>query len=394
MAPNSRSPLSKPDAHLKALVSHAKAITEKWAKRHEFWYDSGHKDPLDHYDTEPASGSSILTLLSEGPVSQCLNEGWAQGDELSNELEKIGVYIELDDRVTAGYYLIDHNSELQSEFDHWARWKWTCRLIEADTADVSGDIYRYFAEHPGALQRLPSRAFEELVSSVFTARGWKTKIGPGSGDGGVDVRMWVESPLGDALTLVQAKRYAEHRPIQLDAVAALEAHSKRESASGLFVTTSRYLPGVKEWASRNRQLVLADSNDLVAWCKDASEAALRARTNALALKNLGTLLHEVRARGRHPALVSSFKAYPSFCIVLRETTSGALLLPIPSIEVSGDGQRGTLLPVLDGRLLYESPDCGVFRAIRQVRNGEISYWGKGDLYHEWSGKPLGFDFWD
>lgn len=393
MAGTSRS-IRRPDAHLEALVAQAQATTERWAKRHEFWYDSGHKDPLEHYDTEPGSGSSILTLWSESPVSQCLNEGWAQGDELSNELEKIGVYIELDDRVTAGYYLIDHNSDLQKEFDNWAKWKWTCRLIEADTADVSGDIYRYFTEHPNDFHRLPPRAFEELVSSVFAARGWKTKIGPGSGDGGVDIRMWVESPLGDALTLVQAKRYAEHRPIELEAVAALEAHSKRENASGLFVTTSRYLPGVKEWASRNKQLVLADSADLIEWCSEASESALRARANAMALGNLGPLLHEIRARGRHSALVSSFKSYPSFCIVLRETTSGALLLPIPSIEVSGDGQCGTVLPVLDGRLLYEAPDRGVFRAIKKIWNGETSYWGQGDLYHEWSGVPLNFDFWD
>jgi hypothetical protein len=333
-------------------------------------------------------------LWSEGPVSQCLNEFWDEGEELTKELEEIGVYIELDDRVTAEYFLIDQDSDLQKEFDRWALWKWTCRLIEPDTADVSGDIYRYFSDHPGDFERLSSRAFEELVSSVFTARGWKTQVGPGSGDGGVDVRMWVESPLGDALTLVQAKRYAKHRPIQLEAVAALEAHSKRESASGLFVTTSRYLPGVREWASRNEQMMLADSADLAAWCKEASEAAMKARTKAMALSNLSPLLHEIRFRGRHPKLVSSFKWHPSFCVVLQETSSGALLLPIPSIEVSGDGQRGTVLPVLDGRLLYEAPDGGVFRAIRNSRNGEVSYWGQAHLYSEWSGRPLGFDFCD
>ena len=218
-------------------------------------------------------------------AGRCLNEGYDEGEELYSELEKLGVFLELDDHVTANYYLIDHESELQQEFDRWAQWKWTCRLIEADTADVSGDIYTYFAEHPEDFHRLPHRAFEELVSSVFTARGWKTKIGPGTGDKGVDVRMWLESPLGDSLTLVQAKRYAAHKPIQLEAVAALEAHSNREAASGLFITTSRYLPAVHEWASRNKDLMLADSSDMQAWCREASQEAIKARAHATALES-------------------------------------------------------------------------------------------------------------
>ena len=276
---------TKPDAHLEALVAQAQAVTESWAKRHDFWHDSGHKDPLKHYDTEPVQGSPILTFWSEGMAGRCLNEGYDEGEELYSELEKLGVFLELDDHVTANYYLIDHESELQQEFDRWAQWKWTCRLIEADTADVSGDIYTYFAEHPEDFHRLPHRAFEELVSSVFTARGWKTKIGPGTGDKGVDVRMWLESPLGDSLTLVQAKRYAAHKPIQLEAVAALEAHSNREAASGLFITTSRYLPGVHEWASRNKDLMLADSSDMQAWCREASQEAIKARAHATALES-------------------------------------------------------------------------------------------------------------
>jgi len=189
----------KPDAHLEALVARARAVTENWAKRYDFWHDSGHKDPLKHYDSEPDQGVPILTFWSEGMAGRCLNEGYDEAKDLYSELEKLGVFIELDDAVTANYYLIDHESELQREFDRWAQWKWTCRLIEADTADVSGEIYTYFAEYPEDLHRLPHRAFEELISSVFTARGWKTKIGPGTGDKGVDVRMWLESPLGELL---------------------------------------------------------------------------------------------------------------------------------------------------------------------------------------------------
>lgn len=385
---------NRPDAHLEAIVSQAQAITEAWAKRHEFWNDSTHKNPLVHYDTEPGEGVSILTLCSDGMPTRCLNEGTREADELGEELERIGLYLELDDAVTANYYLIDHESALQKQFDQWAQWQWTCRLIEADTADVSGDIYRHFAEHPEDLYRLPHREFEELISSVFTARGWKTQIGPGTADEGVDVRMWLQSPLGDALTLVQARRYAKHRPIGLEAVAALEAHSLREEASGLFVTTSRYRQVAQRFASRNKKLLLADSSDVATWCHEASVAVQSAKAKALALESVDGLLAEVRAAGTHPALLYSLKRYPSFCLVLRETPTGALLLPIPSEETSSDGQAGYVLPVLDRRRNDQTTDRGVFRAIRKERDGKVSYWGAGNLYSPWGGEALGFDFWD
>jgi len=307
-----------------------------------------------HYDTEPGEGVSILTLCSDGMPARCLNEGAREAEELGEELARIGLYLELDDVVTANYYLIDHESALQKQFDQWAKWQWTCRLIEADTADVSGDIYRHFADHPEDLYRLPHRDFEELISSVFTARGWKTQIGPGTADEGVDVRMWLQSPLGDALTLVQARRYAKHRPIGLEAVAALEAHSLREEASGLFVTTSRYRRVAQRFASRNKKLLLADSSDVANWCHEASVAVQSAKAKALALESVDRLLTEVRAAGTHPALVYCLKRYPSFCLVLRETPTGALLLPIPSEATSSDGQAGYVLPVLDGRLNYKT----------------------------------------
>jgi hypothetical protein len=385
---------AKPDAHLEALVVQVQTVTENWAKRHDFWHDSGHKDPLKHYDTEPGQGAPILTFWSEGTAGRCLNEGYDEGEELYSELEELGVFLELDDRVTANYYLIDHESELQHEFDRWAQWKWTCRLIEADTADVSGDIYTYFAEHPQDFRRLPHRAFEELVSSVCTARGWKTKIGPGTGDKGVDVRMWLESPLGDSLTLVQAKRYDAHRPIQLEAVAALEAHCKREEASGLFITTSRYLPGVHEWASRNKDLILADSRDMQAWCREASQEAIRARAHATALESFWPMVHEIREGRANHRLVVCTKYSPNFCVVLKENSTGALLAHIPSKVVTGNFQRGESMPVLDGTMQDGVPDGPVFRAIRKQGRAEPYYWGRQNLYSPWNGQPVGFDTWD
>lgn len=348
-----------PDTHLEALIVQAKQITEAWAIRHELWHDSCHKDPLTHYNDEPGEEAPILLLCSDGPAMAALEWDDDHARELREELEKVGVYLELEDRVTACYHLIDHTSELQKEFDRYAQWKWICQLIEADSEEVSGDLYQYFADHPEDFHRLPHREFEKLISSIFAARGWKTELGPGSGDQGVDLRVWQADPLGDLLTLVQIKRYAPHRPINLDAVAALETHVNREGANrGLFITSSRFLPGVKTFANREKyRLQLAEPTDLQQWCEASAQATRTARNRALAMEPFASLLADIRISGTHPRLVVGGKYGPSFCVVLRETTTSALLVHIPTEQISGDALRGQVVPLLNGHDLLPNLVC-------------------------------------
>ncbi|MCW0386283.1 hypothetical protein NB722_000822 [Xanthomonas sacchari] len=387
----------KPDAHLEALIERARGITESWAKRHALWFDSIHKEPISHYKSEPYEGEPILLLCSDGPAIASIEWDDGHARELREELERIGVYIELEDRATACYHLIDENSALQKEFDRRARWQWTCKLIEADSADVSGDLYQYFAEYPDDFHKLPHRDFEKLVSSIFAARGWRTELGPGSGDGGVDLRLWQSDPIGDILTLVQIKRHAAHRPVHLDAVAALEAHVNREGANrGLVVTSSRFLPGVHAFASKQSfRLQLAEGRELQSWCLYAAQEQVMARNRALALDSIQPLMQELRSAGRHPRLLAGGRRTPTFCIVLRETRTSALLARIPSARSSGDAFSGQLIPVLDGSFLEDPFDGSkVFRAQRSDKGGEISYWGRRELYWEWDGLPKGYDHWD
>lgn len=261
---------------------------------------------------------------------------------------------------------------------------------------MSGDLYQYFANHPEDFYRLPHREFEKLVSSIFTARGWKTELGPGSGDQGVDLRVWQTDPLGDLLTLVQIKRYAPHRAIGLEAVAALAFHVDEERANrGLFVTSSRYMPGVQTFASRqNYRVRLAEPTDLQQWCEQSAHATRTARNRALAMESLGPLIHEIRLAGAHPRLVVGGNYGPLFCVVLRETKRSALLAHIPSERVSGDVQRGEVMPLLNGQTEEQRFNETVFRASRSEKDGRVSYWGQRTLYYPWDGLPCSYDHWD
>ncbi len=381
------------EADVKGLIVRITNITLEWAKRHDIWYDACHVDPIAHYDEEPFLGGALLLLCAEGGVNTVLEWDHDEARELYQELEALGVYLECHESCIWGYHFINGESDLVRAAYQVARWKWICRLVEADTADVTGDLYAHFAANGQDFHRLKHREFETLISSIFAARGWRTELGPGSADEGVDLRIWQRDPIGDLLTVVQVKRYAASNPIKLEAVAALSAHVEHNKANrGLFITSSRYLPGVRRFAEQvGLKLILADSSNLVEWCNQSAQEMILARNRAEAIQEILPLLQEIQARGVDPRLVVGDRRYPSFCVVLRESRTSALLAHIPSVQVLGDFHIGKVMPVFNrGSEIIPHRDT-VFRATRTDEQGRVRYWGQRTLFSVWDGRPVGFD---
>ena len=131
--------------------------------------------------------------------------------------------------------------------------------------------------------------FERLLGSIFRNQGYEVELGPGSGDGGVDLRLLQRDPIGDVLTFVQAKRHAPHRKIALQPVQALHGASVADGATrSLFVTTSDYLPSARRFAARkNVQMDLYTSEDVVDWCRQATNGIIRDKSVLVSLLALG-----------------------------------------------------------------------------------------------------------
>jgi restriction endonuclease Mrr len=126
-----------------------------------------------------------------------------------------------------------------------------CPLIIPAFEQTHLELFDYFAKHPDHLHQLDWRKFEELLESIFRNQGFTTELGPGRGDGGVDIRLLQKDSIGPLITCVQAKRYRPDYPIGLEAVAAFYAVIEDQRANrGLFVTTSRYLPSARRFAER------------------------------------------------------------------------------------------------------------------------------------------------
>lgn len=158
-------------------------------------------------------------------------------------------------------------------------YKEKCGIVVPTFEQIDRELVEYFARNPERLTDLDWRKFELLLDAVFKNNGFRTELGCGRADGGIDLRLVQSDACGELITLVQAKKYDKHRPIRLEAVQAFCAVIDDQKANrGLFVTTSRYLPGVHTFAERQRhRLALADSADVARWCEGAVRRMIEAQ---------------------------------------------------------------------------------------------------------------------
>ena len=105
----------------------------------------------------------------------------------------------------------------------------------------------FLAANFESIDKINWRQFEGLAGEYFAREGFAVELGPGRGDGGVDIRLW-PSDVGvhgaPAAVLVQCKR--QKAKISNTIVKALWADVHAEGAeSGLIVTTSSFSPSAE-----------------------------------------------------------------------------------------------------------------------------------------------------
>ena len=140
-------------------------------------------------------------------------------------------------------------------FGRWFDWDNTAQLRDLFQSEGLETQYGtfldqrfvdYLARNFQRIDEIHWRKFEALTGEFFERAGFRVEIGPGRGDGGVDVRVW--SPADDVtkppLVLVQCKR--QQRLVGQVVVKALWADVSDEGAqSGLIVTTSALAPSAE-----------------------------------------------------------------------------------------------------------------------------------------------------
>lgn len=391
------------DSELTEKIRHLEDEIQKWAERYDLWFDCGFANYLAHVNGEPGSPAIVTILCAGGDLTRVLDEDVdVDGEPFYKFVASLGY--ESENQNGYNYYLYAKDEVLNAAFESYFHWQWICSLIQPDVGDVYEELFSHFSVNPNDLRRLTPRAFEILLLRIFRNQGFAAELGSesGSGDGGVDVRLWQRDPLGDVLTLVQAKRYAPHRKITLDAVAALRGVMAVEKApKGIFVTTSTYLPSAKKFAGREANIInLATGTDVVNWCATATNGIVKDKSTLVSRYSIERLLSQI-SPGHDTRVLHSCSGYNMvinyFAVVLKETKYAALLMSLPSTIVSDDGygQRGTEIPSFGPDALSRHCNESVWRVRRRVdESGRVSYWDGEHLFHVWKGTPVAFDYMD
>ena len=398
-------PTSPNDRDLERRTQELQLAITDWLMRHDLWFDCCFKPFAEHFGeyTRPLSTPVVLVLCFEGPLFDILHgytESWATRDAFDKFIESIGYSYECEDGTTLVFMPSD--DELSAEYKAYYDFRWLCHAILPSYVDLNAEVYEHFSRHPEDLRKLPPRDFEVLLDAIFRNHGYRTALGPGSNDGGVDIRIYQDDHVGELVTLVQVKRYAVHRPIELEAVAALQAIVDDERANrGLFVTTSRFLPVAQRFADKQRRkLILADSSHVQQWCSMAADRiALPHRIKVVSPLNkgmpsslVGTVFHGHSRGGRN-----------RFSIVVKHVGNTVFVCPIACVRV----HPAAILECAAGRIWeapvvedgYVTAKPGFLEAnfyISRLSEDGTSFWTDHTIFRRWDGTPTEdrFDWWD
>ena len=130
----------------------------------------------------------------------------------------------------------------------------------------------YLSQNFTDMDRMHWRKFEGLTAEFFQREGFHVQLGPGSNDGGIDLRIYPDrnNPEMPPMIIVQCKR--QKAKIDKTLVKAVYADVLDEGAgSGLIVTTSTLSPGAEAVRTvRNYPVDVADRTTLRT-CKKPTE---------------------------------------------------------------------------------------------------------------------------
>lgn len=129
----------------------------------------------------------------------------------------------------------------------------------------------YFVKNSEDLAKMQWRNFERLTAEFFHRKGYEVVLGPGTNDGGVDVRVWPanSNKTGPPLLLVQCKRHSKKNDVAIETVKSFWSDVAWENAKhGLIATTSRIAPGgIATSRARRWPLGFAENKQVAHWVK-------------------------------------------------------------------------------------------------------------------------------
>jgi restriction system protein len=144
-----------------------------------------------------------------------------------------------------------------------------CEIVPGDNTFFDQKFLDYLAKNQDDLEKIHWRNFERFCAEFFNRLGYVIQLGPGSKDGGIDIRAFDENNRQSPLIVIQCKRYKVEKKVDIETVKAFYTDVLFEKAKhGVIVTTSHVAPGGKKTSqARSFPLSFAENEDVKKWAQ-------------------------------------------------------------------------------------------------------------------------------
>jgi restriction system protein len=142
-----------------------------------------------------------------------------------------------------------------------------CEIKGTGNSFLEQTIINYLAANLEKLETMHWRNFERFCAEYFQRLGYEVKLGPGSHDGGIDIKIYDSTDPTKPLILIQCKRNSRTNKVKIETVKAFYSDVLFENAkTGIIVTTSTIETGGKKISTaRNYPLKFVENDDIKEW---------------------------------------------------------------------------------------------------------------------------------
>ncbi|BFO65378.1 restriction endonuclease [Chryseobacterium sp. KCF3-3] len=132
---------------------------------------------------------------------------------------------------------------------------------------IDQKFINFLQANPKELEAMHWRNFERLTAEFFNRQGYEIELGPGTNDGGVDVRVFNKEDKTKPYIIIQCKRHKESNEVKIETVKSFYTDVAFEEAGrGLIATTSKIAAGGKKVVSiRKYPLQFAENKEIIDW---------------------------------------------------------------------------------------------------------------------------------
>ena len=140
-------------------------------------------------------------------------------------------------------------------------------IPKTDNTFIDQKFIDYLAVNGNEIELIHWRNFERFVAEYFKRQGFEVMLGPGSNDGGIDIRVFSISNPKEPYIVIQCKRFKSKRKVSIETVKAFHSDVTFEKAkSGLIATSSHIEPGGKKVVDiRKYNISFAENKNVKKW---------------------------------------------------------------------------------------------------------------------------------